>query len=73
MSIVKVYVIELVESGLGLIRGLEANKSISLFFSVDREHLDAFNFSVVSCKEFSHLVFSHSWVKVLNIQVASFL
>lgn len=73
LTLLDVLIVKLRECCLSLIRGLEADESISLLFFIKREHFDALNLSVLSLEIMFHLLFGHLGIKVLNVQVASFL
>jgi len=72
LSLVEESVVAVLESLLGLIRGLEADESVSLLSLVNREHLNALDFSVF-LEDTSEILFGELRLEVLDVEVASLL
>lgn len=74
LALVDVGVVKLLEGGLSLIGGLEADESVSLLHLVNGEHFDALDLTLtVSAEKLLEVLFGGLRVKVLDVQVASLL
>lgn len=72
LSLVEESVVAVLESLLGLVGSLEADESISLLSLVNREHLDALNFSIL-LEDTSKVLLSELGLEVFDVEVASLL